>query len=299
MNIKPKVVAVVGPTASGKSDLGVALAKKFNGEIISADSRQVYCGLDLGSGKITRKEMRNIPHHLIDVANPKRAYSVARYQRAARRAIAEILSRHKLPIIVGGTGLYVRSIIDGLALPPVPPNRKLREKLERLPLAELHKRLEILDPKRAAEIDRNNPRRLIRAIEIAEALGVVPTLKTEQNYDALQIGLKVERQDLAAKIAARLDKRLKKGMINEVRTLRDRGLSWKKLDSFGLEYRFVARFLQHKISRVEMAEAIRSESINYAKRQMTWFGKDKRINWISNPADAFILIDSFIKHDRD
>ncbi|MCC6290472.1 tRNA (adenosine(37)-N6)-dimethylallyltransferase MiaA [Candidatus Nomurabacteria bacterium] len=163
-----QVLVIVGPTASGKSALAVQLAKKFDGEIISADSRQVYRGLDIGSGKITEKEKRGIPHHLLDIASPKRIFTVARYQKLAKQKIAEIIGRGKLPIICGGTGFYIQAIVDDLALPKVKPDSRLRKSLAQKTVPELFKMLQKLDSNRARKIDRNNPRRLIRAIEIAK-----------------------------------------------------------------------------------------------------------------------------------
>lgn len=294
MNPKSKILVIVGPTASGKSDLAVKLAKKYNGEVISADSRQVYRGMDIGSGKITEKEMAGLPHHLLDVADPKRTYSVAQYQKLAHKTIAEILSRGKLPIIVGGTGLYIQSIIDDLALPEVAPNAKLRKELDKKAPAELFTILKKLDPNRAKNIDPNNPRRLVRAIEIAEFLGHVPPLKKTERYNTLQIGLQADMPNLDKKITLRLSKRLKQGMLAEVKQLKKTGVSWRRLENFGLEYRFIARFLRGQISKTEMIESIKSESLKYAKRQMSWFKKDKRIVWIKKPSEAEKLTGKFL-----
>lgn len=292
--MKPKILVILGPTASGKSALAVKLAKKFKGEVISADSRQVYKGLNLGSGKITTKAMLGVSHHLLDVASPTKIYSVAEYQKTAHQAIAEILRRDKLPIVVGGTGFYIQSIVDNLSLPKVPPNIKLRQELKKKSVAELFDILKKLDSKRAKEIDAQNPHRLIRAIEIAQYLGQVPALKKEQVYDALQIGLQVDFAELEKKISLRLTKRLKQGMMAEVTKLHASGVSWKRLESFGLEYAFIARFLQNKISKPEMLAGIKSESLKYAKRQMTWFKKDKRIVWLAKTGKADKLVQNFL-----
>lgn len=295
MNTKPKILVILGPTASGKSDLGVRLAKKFHGEVISADSRQVYRGMDIGSGKITKKEMLGIHHHLLDIVNPKKTYSVAEYQKTAHQVIADILSRSKLPIIVGGTGLYVQSIVDNISIPEVPPDVKLRRELESKSTSELFKILVKIDPKRAQEIDAKNPRRLVRAIEIAKYLGQVPVLKKDQKYDTLQIGLNIESPRLEQNINTRLLARLKEGMIAEIKRLHEDGVSWKKLEGFGLEYRHIALFLQKKMTREEMISSLLRETIQYAKRQMTWFNKDKRIIWITKPSDANKLVTDFLK----
>ena len=291
MKPKPEIIVILGPTASGKSDLAVAMAKKINGEIISADSRQVYKGMDIGSGKITKKEMLGIPHHLLDVASPKRTFTVSHYQKLANQKIAEIISRGRTPIVAGGTGLYIQSIVDGIVLPEVGPNHDLRHKLKILSTDKLFTKLQKLDPVRAKSIDAKNPRRLIRAIEIATALGKVPKLKTKPSpYEFVLIGLNPGEKILKQNIHKRLVKRLKQGMIQEVKKLRAAGLSWKRLESFGLEYRFVAQFLQAKITKQEMKTLIEKESWQYAKRQMTWFKRDERIRWISKPEEATGLI---------
>ena len=178
---RPKIIVVLGQTASGKSEFAVKLAKKFNppvgGEIISADSRQVYKGLDIGSGKIIKKEMKGVPHHLLDITSPKRTFTVYQYQKLAKKALKDIIKRGKIPIICGGTGLYIDSIIYGIKFPEVPPNPKLRKKLEKRTTEELFKQLQKLDPRRAQNIDKYNRRRLIRALEIIITTSKpVPTL---------------------------------------------------------------------------------------------------------------------------
>lgn len=285
-----KLVVIVGPTASGKSDLAVKLAKQFGGEIISADSRQVYTGLNVGSGKITKAEMGGVPHHLLDVANPKRVFTVSQYQKLAQAKIKDIWTRGKTPIIVGGTGLYIRATVDGIIFPEVPPNLKLRKELKKKSTEELFKILKKLDQERAGNIDPKNPRRLIRAIEIATAWGKVPRLSASpitQNNNIIFIGLNPTEKILKQKIKLRLAKRLKaKGqnnLITEVKKLRGSGLSWRRLEALGLEYRYGALFLQGKITLAEMEELIIKESWQYAKRQYTWFKQDKRVNWLYNP----------------
>lgn len=282
---KPKIIVVLGPTATGKSDLAVQIALAHNGEVISADSRQVYRGMDLGSGKIMKREMRGVPHHLLDVASPRSTYNVAKFQRDAYRAIDEIIARGKNAVVCGGTGFYIQAIVDGIIVPEVPPNKNLRDKLAGKTIAELQKILKEKDARRFSEIDTKNPVRLIRAIEIATALGKIPKIKSAPKYDCVQIGLTLPYDELAEKIRARLEKRIKKGMIKEVQKLHADGISWKRLESFGLEYRFIAQFLQKKISRAEMLEQIRVKSLQFAKRQMTWFKRDERVRWF-RPGDA-------------
>lgn len=316
---RAKILVIVGPTASGKSDLAVEIARalkqknseirkvlveksgrgvpsgddgnpmtfseelfdRSGAEIVSADSRQVYRGMNIGSGKITKTEMKGVPHHLLDVADPKKTFSVAQYQKLAHKAIADILQRGKLPIVVGGTGFYIQSIVDNIVLPEVPPNPSLRKKLASKSPLQLFTILKKLDPARAKTIDSQNPARLIRAIEIATTLGKTPKLKSRPLYDAEIIGINPDEKTLKQKIHTRLLARLKRGMVAEVRRLHNQGLSWKKLEAFGLEYRYVALFLQGKITKTEMITAIETASYQYAKRQMTWFKRDKKIKWIS------------------
>ena len=286
MTDKPAILVILGPTASGKSDLAVTLAKKLNGEVVSADSRQVYKGLDLGTGKITKKEMGGIPHYMLDVASPDRNYSVDRYQKHTYEVIDNILKRGKLPIICGGTGFYIQAIVDGLILPEVKVNRPLRIKLAKLGGDDLYKILHKIDAKRADKIGKENKVRLIRALEIVAALGGVPKIKLNPRYTPLQIGLKFEDGMLKDRIKTRLEKRLKKGMLKETEELHKNGLSWKRLEGLGLEYRYMAYFLQNKISREEMERQIKLVSFQYAKRQMTWFKRDQRIHWIEiQPSD--------------
>ena len=293
---KPKIVVIVGPTASGKSDLAVRLAKKFNGEVISADSRQVYTGLNIGSGKITKREMLGVKHHLLDVASPKKTFTVSQYKKLAEKAIKQIIQKKKLSIIVGGTGFYVQSIVDDLVLPAVKPNQKLRQELEKKAVAELYQILKNLDPIRAGNIDIHNPRRLIRAIEIAKTIGQVPAFKkASAKYDFLMIGFNPPTDSLKRKIKIRLKTRLKAGLIKEVKSLHDKkGMSWKRLEALGLEYRFVSQYLIGQMSKAEMITTLNKEINHYAKRQMTWFKKDKRIHWLTNKEQPTKLIKDFL-----
>ncbi|MEK9150836.1 MAG: tRNA (adenosine(37)-N6)-dimethylallyltransferase MiaA [Patescibacteria group bacterium] len=310
---KPKIIVILGPTASGKSDLAVDIAlwlgskqalKKFgiNGaEIISADSRQVYKGLDIGSGKITKKEMKGVPHHLLDVASPKRIFTVSQYQKIARKAVEKILKTGKLPIVCGGAGLYIDSIIYGIKFPEVPPQKKLRKELEKLTTEELFKKLQKLDRKRAKSIDKHNRRRLIRALEIVTTTGKpVPLLpkNNPRDYAVLKIGVKKSPEQLKTLIKKRLSKRLKQGMIGEVENLHKNGAGWKRLDNLGLEYRYVSRYLRGIISKKEMIETLQKEIWRYAKRQMTWFKKDPSIHWVSSAKKAGSLTREFLISDN-
>lgn len=268
-----RLIVVCGPTATGKSDYAVALAKKINGEIISTDSRQVYKGLDIGSGKVTKKEMKGVPHHLLDVANPSRAFSVAHYKKLVDKAIKDILKKDKTPIMVGGTGFYIDAVVYDQQLPEVPPNKTLRKKLQKLSLAELQKQLQKLDMERYENIDIHNAVRLIRAIEIATALGSVPKTNRTPKYEVEWIYLDFPDDILKKRIHDRLTKRMKQGMVKEVEQLHDNGLSWKRLEALGLEYRFVAEYLQNKLSKQMMLTQLETAIWQYAKRQRTWFKK--------------------------
>jgi len=279
---KPKVVVIVGQTATGKSDLGVRLARDFNGEIISADSRQVYKGLNIGTGKITTKAMRGIPHHLLNVANPKKQFTVAQYKKLAEKKIEEILKRGKIPIVVGGTGFYIDALLGDMSIPTVPPNYTLRKKLEKKSTEQLFEQLKKVDPARAKAIEQKNKRRLIRAIEIATSLGNVPKEKKRgQQYDVLKIGIAMSDEKLKEKIKTRLLMRIRYGMIAEAKKLHKKGLPWRRMEELGLEYRFLARYLQEKITKEEMLKQLNTAIWQYARRQKTWFKRDKTIQWFS------------------
>ncbi|MBI3671241.1 tRNA (adenosine(37)-N6)-dimethylallyltransferase MiaA [Candidatus Azambacteria bacterium] len=294
-NNKPKLIVVLGPTASGKTSLAVLIAKKFNGEIVSADSRQIYKGLDIGTGKATKKEMRGIKHHLLDIENPKKIYDVARYKDLADKAIESILQKGKLPILCGGTGLYIDAVAKNIAYPNVPQNWKLRESLETKSADELFSELKKLDAKRAKTIDKKNKRRLIRAIEIVRLTGKkIDTLKENPKYDVLLLGVKKEPLELEALIFKRLIKRIKQGMIAEAKHLHKKGLSYKRMTELGLEYRYLAMLLEGKIKKNEMINKLNTKIRQYAKRQMTWFKRDKDIHWVASEKEAEKLISEFI-----
>lgn len=286
---KSSILVIVGQTATGKSALAISLAKKFNGEVVSADSRQVYKGMNIGTGKVTRQEMKGVKHHMLDVADPKpsgaKAYNVAKFQRDTHAVIADILKRGKLPIICGGTGFYIQAIVDNTSLPDVTADATLRKKLGKLSAEKLLPMLKKLDPKRAKRIDPKNKVRVIRAIEIAQALGKVPAVVSSPLYNSVQIGIRLPDNELRAGIHKRLMNRMKQGMLREAKKLHATGLSWKRMEQLGLEYRYVAFFLQGKIKRDEMLTQLESEIWHYARRQKTWFARDKRIKWFS-PKDT-------------
>ena len=297
-NFNSQLLVIFGPTTSGKSDLAIKLAKIFNGEIISADSRQVYKGMDIGSGKVPLKKIKGklysdeVRHHLIDVANPQEYFSVVQYQKLALKAIKDIQKRGKLPILCGGTGLYISSVIEGWQFPKVKPNLRLRKELENLTKEELFLKLKKLDARRAKTIDKNNKRRLIRALEILlQNKKIEPLKKNPLKMDILIIGIKIDKEVLKQKIKKRLEKRLKEGMIEEVKKLKEQGVSSKRLEDFGLEYRYVNRYLENKINFKEMQETLEKEIIKYVKRQMTWFTRQiKNVRWITEPNQAIDLV---------
>ena len=277
---KPKIIVILGQTATGKSALVVKIAlrlrsgqaPKNGGEVVSADSRQVYKGLDIGTGKITKKEMHGIPHHMLDVVNPKYKFTVAEYKKLAEEEIRNILKRNKTPIICGGTGFYIDTITKGMVFPEVPPNNKLRKILEKKSELELLKILQKLAKQRAKSIqaknEQNNKVRLIRAIEIAKALGKVPKItEVKPLYEFVKIGLYLPPDKLKKNIEKRVQKMFEDGLLNEIKKLKKSGVSAKRLKEFGFEY------------SEPNYEKVVVETIKYAKRQMTWFKRDKEIKW--------------------
>ena len=284
-----KLVVILGTNASGKSDLGIRLANHLGSEVVSADSRQVYRGLDMGSGKITPAQAGTVKHHLIDVADVSEYFSLAQFQRAAYSAIDSISAAGKLPLLVGGTGLYISAIVEGFQLVDVPPNELLRTELESLPLAQLVEKLEKFDPDAASRIDKSNQRRLIRAIEIASAgRADSAAQKSSPRYNCLQLGLTWPRQILEERIEKRLGERLAAGMVDEVANLRSRGVSDTRLEKLGLEYRYITRYLRGELGtldnlRLQLGIAIRQ----FSKGQLTWFKRDNRIIWLDPFGDYF------------
>lgn len=277
---KQKIIIIVGPTASGKTALSLCLAKELGGEIISADSRQIYRGLDIGTGKVTKAEMGDIPHHLIDILDPDDAYSAADFTKDAGAAIEDIVSRGKVPIIAGGTFFYIEALLGRKSLPAVPPNRELRERLESMETDTVFAILEKRDPARAKTIDRHNKRRVIRAIEITEALGAVPApVDSTSPYDTFIIGIDMDKETLRSRIVTRLNERLDNGMIEEARTLHANGLSYERMDELGLEYRYLAIFLKGESSLFEMCEKLAIEIWHFAKRQRMWLRKMEGVRW--------------------
>jgi tRNA dimethylallyltransferase len=288
---KPKVLVILGPTASGKTSLAVKLAEKLSGEIVSADSRQVYRGMDVGTGKDLKEykvKGKNIPYHLIDVARPMEEFNIAKYQKLALKAIEDILKRGKLPIIAGGSGLYLQALVDGYALVPSKPDLKKRQELEALTVSELFNRLKKNKPDFAANLnnsDKNNGRRLVRYLEIAESGSNKKPTKKKLPYEFLVIGLQIDDDKMRERIYKRIVERLdNEDMIGEVERFLEDGVSSTWLNSLGLEYRHITWYLQDKISYDEMIEKLALATYRFAKRQKTWFrrwekqGRD--INWL-------------------
>lgn len=280
----PPLAVILGPTASGKSTLGIRLAQHFDGEIVSADSRQVYRDLDIGTAKVSTEEQALIPHHLLDVADVEQVYTVAQFQVDAVAAINDILIRGKQPLLVGGSPHYIQAVIDNLVIPKVPPQPGLRAEMEARSLADLLTQLEALDPEGAATIERSNPRRVIRALEVclvtgqpfSRQRGVAAPL-----YLPLLIGISWPRTTLYERIDARVDERMHQGMVEEARGLIAQGVSSERLEALGLEYRFIARWLRGEFSsEAEMVQRLKFAIHDFTRRQLSWFRKDQRIHWI-------------------
>lgn len=291
-----KLIAIVGTNASGKSGLGVRLASRFGGEIISADSRQVFTGLDLGSGKIRPEEMMGVPHHLLDVCAPNDFYSMADFQKQAYEAIDDIHARGKQPFLVGGTGLYVASVTEGYLLSDKMPNLDYRDELEKLSTPELYDMLIKAVPD--IEIDRNNRNRVMRVLEKIES-GDDAVPSCEKKYETLKIGVSWDRETLKARIDERLERRVKEGMIEEVKTLLEGGATVEFMMKLGLEYRFITQYLTGEIASLdEMLDGLAKAIKKFAKRQMTWFRRDTEIHWLDMTNDpdnqAAELIEAFL-----
>lgn len=292
------LLVILGPTASGKTHLGVHAAERFNGEIISADSRQVYRGMDIGTGK-DLSEYGNVPYHLIDIVDPGYEFNVFEYQKLFYEAFSIVRSKNRLPILVGGTGLYIEAVIEEYRLVEVPQNPDLRKELAGFGHRELVERLIRSKPNVHNTTDLNDRSRLIRAIEIAE--GEPPN--TQQPVaspvaNPLVFGVRWERNILRKRITARLKDRLQQGMIEEVQCLLDRGISFKTLEFYGLEYRFIARYLKGELNRNDMFQKLKSAIHRFAKRQETWFRRMERrgteIHWLDGSGDPLSNLQEII-----
>ena len=298
--MKPKLVVVLGPTASGKSALGIALAQRFHGEIVSADSRQVYRGLDIGSAKVTREEQAMVPHHMLDVVDPNEVYTVAQYQQAANAVIYDILERGYQPFLVGGSPHYIQAVVDNLDIPAIPPRPALRAELESHPLAALLAQLEELDPQSAATIERSNSRRVIRALEVCLVSGKPFSEQRKVAaplYESLMLGINWPRAVLYQRIDARVDERMRQGMVQEVQHLLSQGVHSERLEALGLEYRFINRWLHGEYaSEAAMVEHLKYAIHDFTRRQLTWFRKETRITWLDgyDIARAEELVEQFL-----
>lgn len=303
---KQPIIVITGPTASGKSDCAVLVAqflnralvdnKTFTGaEILSADSRQIYKLLNVYSNKTTPEEMRGIPHYGINIASPRRTFSVSQYQTYGRKVLRRMFRNRKLPIICGGTGYYIDSLLFESQFPEVKPNPELRKKLEKQSNEELFSQLQKLDPRRAETIDANNPHRLIRALEIVLSTGKpVPELVQNSPYDILMIGLKPNDEIIQKKLRKRIAKKLD-AMIAEVKHLHEQEhISFKQFEKIGMGYRLLAAFIQGKITKEQLSEQIYREEWHYVRRQMTWFRHYKNIAWIEKQTEAIALAGKFI-----
>lgn len=309
----PPLIVILGPTGSGKTSLSLELAKEFNGEIISADSRQIYREMDICTDKIKKQNTKhhikdtktkklyygnvdNIPHHMIDIINPDQEYSVANYKKDALQVITNILKRNKIPFLVGGTGLYIKAIVDNLNIPQVKPDKKLREELSSKSNTKLLSILRKLDPKGAEKIDQNNKRKLIRAIEICKQTKKPFSQQNKKDkslFNVLQIGISLPREKLYKKIDQRVDQMIKEGLIEETKKLMKK-YSFNLPAMSGIGYKEIGEYLNHKIPLEEAIQRIKYRTHQYVRRQDTWFLKDKRIRWIKDYKKAEELINHFL-----
>lgn len=298
----PKILAVVGPTACGKTKLGVSLASDFNGEIISADSRQIYRHLDLCTGKDKDDYFigkKNIPYHLIDILEPRKEFSSADFQKKAYRAIGEILDRKKIPVLVGGSPFYVYSVTNGWNFPRLNHDPKIKAQIRKMSLEDKQDALRKIDPIAYSKIDRNNPRRLERALEICLVSGkkfedFKP--KAKPRFSVLLLGKIYSLEVIKKRVAQRLKERFSAGMIEEVdAVLKNKKASAGDLERMGLEPRFISYYLQGRINRKELEDLLLKNIVSFAKRQITWFKKDPKINWVTTKTEAKKLARAFLK----
>ena len=294
------LVVILGPTASGKTQLAAKLACDFQGEIISADSRQVYKNMDIGTGKDLNQYIindRRIPYHLIDIMDPESEFNLFEFQNKFYKIFSDLSEKKILPVLVGGTGLYLESVLTGYNMPYAPMDQELRKDLNRKSKDELQKMLLALKPQLHNKTDLEDSERLIRAIEIERARSIKDQPQ-KPDIDAVVFGIRWERSTLRQRITARLKERLEQGMIEEVINLHAAGLSWTKLESFGLEYRFISQYLQRKISFDEMTNKLNTAIHQFAKRQETWFRRMEKkgivINWLQSN-DYSLLKESVMK----
>ena len=295
----PKLIVILGTTACGKSGLGVELARHVGGEIVSADSRQVYRGLDLGTGKVTEEEMGGVPHHLLDVVDPNESYSVAQFQRDAYAAIDDILARGKVPLLVGGTGLYVRAVAEGYTFRDSQPDPALRAELEGKSAEELYAIFREKTGRTLTGGEENNRHRLVRTLEKVLAGEDLTEAPRDPHYQVLQLGMTYPREELCRRIDERLIRRLDDGMVEEVQRLREAGATDAFLDGLGLEYRYILWYLTGKLpDREALIDELGRAIKRFAKRQMVWFKKDRDVLWLDTAGDplaqAVAAADAFL-----
>lgn len=286
-----KLVTIVGTTASGKSDLGIALAKKFNGEIVSCDSRQVYKGLDLGTGKVTKEEQAEVKHHLLDILMPNEKFSLAEYQKLAYRSINDILARGKQPFLVGGTGLYSRAVTQGYNLSEEQDDPALRAKINGMQYSEIIEKLKELGEDVPEGL---SPRHLSRRLE--KAMKGVGSSENKQVYDYIQLVPVFPRDILYKRIELRLDARLDAGMVEEVKTLKEAGATDEFLEGLGLEYRYTNRFLNGEYTFEDYRDTLLKEIRHFAKRQVTWFKKEENAFPLDMTGDFLSVAENFVKN---
>lgn len=297
MGKKLKIIVIVGPTSSGKTNLSLKLAKKFNGIIISADSRQIYKELDIATAKTTKNQQQGIPHYMIDIINPDDDFNVQLYQDTVYNFLNSISNKKRgkttLPFIVGGTGLYIRSIVDGYKMPRVKPDKTLRAKLEKLSIDKLAEKLKKLDPK--TKVDLKNKRRIIRAIEVVLALGKTVSQVEKPNFEFLQIGISLPIKELYERTEKKVDQMYEEGLVKETKKLIDKEYDFNSPALSSLGYKHIRDYLKHRITLKKALELMKRDTKKYVKRQLTWFKKDKQIHWIKNYKEAEKLIQDFIR----
>ncbi len=296
-----KVVVIVGSTASGKTSLAIDVARQYNGEIISADSRQVYRGMDVGTGKdLAEYQQQEVVHHLIDIVNPQADFTVEQYQEKAYQAIEDILQRGKLPLLVGGTGLYVSAVVEGYQFPTETADKQqVRQRLDKKTLPQLLAVLKQVDPDSWHSIDQHNRRRVQRALEIYYTSGQPQSFQRHRQappYTFCKIGLRLPPLVLRQRIHDRLMHRLEhQDMVEEAQRLHQAGLSWKRMEEFGLEYRWLARYLKKELSYEDMVTHLEIDIRRFAKRQLTWFKRDRDIVWVEDFVAAQAVVKNFLQ----
>jgi tRNA dimethylallyltransferase len=304
----PKLIVILGPTASGKTGLSLRLAKKIGGEIIHADSRQIYKKMSIGTAKPESGQWINtgdkvsyyvddVPHHLIDFLDPGKSFTVAQFRDTALKYVKLARKRGRHPMIVGGTGLYIQALIDNYTIPRIPPNNKLRRSLEEKTDPALLLLLEALDPEAVKKIDKKNKRRIIRALEVSILSGEpfsAQQSRGEPIFDTLKIGINVPREELYQRINVRVDKMIDRGLVEEVKGLMRQKYNWELPSMSGVGYRQFRPYLEGNISLEEAINNLKRDTRRYARRQMTWFRRDPEIYWVSDYKEAESLVEGFL-----